>query len=114
MMSSVNDLRNVNGFVKDARADSPAGSSTMSSAFLAGPVAYRDGLEQQEKQTGEPWFRWRWVGSIAHERLHPKGTRSRWPWLGARCWESYLSSSDDTVRLRKRRQLFIDCENVSI
>lgn len=34
MTFSVSDLRNVNSFVKDAQADSPAASSTMSSASL--------------------------------------------------------------------------------
>lgn len=76
MMFSVNDLKNVNSFVKDARADSPAGSSTMSSASLSGPAAYQDGLKQQEKQTGEPWFRWRRVGSITQGALAPQGNKN--------------------------------------
>lgn len=102
MMFSVSDLRNVNSFVKDAQADSPAGSSSVSSALL--------------RTCSEPgWFKtagkakWQLESSIltgegreaAHRGcLHPKGTQSRCPrrcaripQLGAQRWEHHSSSS---------------------
>lgn len=102
MMFSVSDLRNVNSFVKDAQADSPAGSSSVSSALLrtcSEPGWFKTaGKAKRQLEisilTGE--------GREAAHRgcLHPKGTQSRCPrrcaripQLGVQRWEHHSSSS---------------------